>query len=67
MIGSNEMKPHMNKKILVSAPIGSGVGIVIYLGSTTGFVHLDWYRVLAVVTVSFVTVLPMAFFSRQNK
>jgi len=67
MIGFNEMKPHMNKKILVSAPIGSGVGMVIYLGCMHGFIHLDWYRVIAVATVSFVTVLPMAFFSKKKK
>ena len=57
----------MNRKILISAPIGSGVGMVIYLGCMNGFIYLDWYRVLTVVMVSFVVALPMAFFARQTK
>jgi len=57
----------MNKNLLVSAPVGAGVGTVIYTGLSHGFAHLDLYRVLAVVIVTFIIALPLVFFSRPKK
>ena len=57
----------MNKKFLVSAPVGAGVGTAIYNGCLNGFSHLDWYKVFTVVIVTFVVALPLVFFSGQKK
>jgi len=57
----------MNKKFLINAPIGAGVGAVIYSGCFNGFSHIDWCRVLISVTVAFIISIPFALFSRQKQ
>ncbi|MCU6497383.1 hypothetical protein LPN04_06185 [Rugamonas sp. A1-17] len=62
-----EIETNMNKKFLVSVPAGAGVGTAIYQGLLNGFFHLDWYRVVTIVLVTFVITLPMVFFFQQKK
>lgn len=57
----------MNKKFLLSAPLGAGVGTAVYHGCLNGFSQLDWYRVLTVALVTFIIALPVVFFSQQKK
>ena len=61
-----ENRNNMNKKFLISAPIGAGVGRAVYSGLMNGFSHLDYYKIITAMIVAFVIALPIVFFSRPK-
>ncbi|WP_373987895.1 hypothetical protein [Duganella sp. BuS-21] len=61
-----EVETNMNKKFLVSVPVGAGIGTAIYQLLMDGPSHADWYRVATVTLVTFIVVLPIVHFSQKK-